>query len=111
MMVPVGNTAQRPANTAGMIRYNTTLNTLEAANGVYWANVGSGSSSTGGVSWQTVQNSSFIAVAMAAATVAAAQWQTMGAFWQRSSVAGSSQAVQNPMESSLHFMNASSAEC
>ena len=48
MMVPVGNTAQRPANTAGMIRYNTTLNTLEAANGVYWANVGSGSTSSGG---------------------------------------------------------------
>ncbi len=48
---------------------------------------------------------------MAAATVAAAQWQTMGAFWQRSSVAGSSLAVQNPMESSLHFMTASSAEC
>lgn len=66
MMVPVGNTAQRPANTAGMIRYNTTLNTLEAANGVYWANVGSGSTSSGsgsgGVSWQAVQNTSFVAV-------------------------------------------------
>ena len=45
MMVPSGNTAQRPANTAGMIRFNTDLNTLEAANGTYWANVGSGSSS------------------------------------------------------------------
>ena len=65
MMVPVGNTAQRPANTAGMIRYNTTLNTLEAANGVMWANVGSGSASSsgGGVLWQPVQNTSFIAVA------------------------------------------------
>jgi hypothetical protein len=41
----------------------------------------------------TEEASSFIAVAMAAATVAAAQWQTIGAFWQRSSVAGSSQAV------------------
>jgi hypothetical protein len=59
----------------------------------------------------TEEASSFIAVVMAAATVAAAQWQTMGAFWQRSSVAGSSQAVQNPMETSLHFMTVSSAEC
>ena len=47
MMVPVGNTAQRPANTAGMIRYNTTLGTLESANGSAWANVGSGSASSG----------------------------------------------------------------
>ena len=48
MMIPKGNTAQRPANTAGMIRFNTDLNTLEAANGTYWANVGSGSASSGG---------------------------------------------------------------
>ena len=48
MMVPVGNTAQRPANTAGMIRYNTDLNSLEAANGMMWANVGSGSASSSG---------------------------------------------------------------
>jgi len=48
MMVPVGNTALRPHSTAGMIRYNTDLNTLESANGVAWANVGSGSGSTGG---------------------------------------------------------------
>jgi hypothetical protein len=66
LIVPTGNTAQRPANTAGQIRYNTDLGTLESANGVYWANVGSGaasSSGSGGVSWQTVQNTSFIAVA------------------------------------------------
>lgn len=48
MMVPSGNTATRPANTAGMIRFNTDLNTLESANGTYWANVGSGSASSGG---------------------------------------------------------------
>ena len=48
MMLPRGNTAQRPANTAGMIRYNTDLNSLESANGQYWANVGSGSASSGG---------------------------------------------------------------
>lgn len=46
MMVPTGNTAQRPANTAGMIRFNTDLGTFEAANGSYWANVGSGSASS-----------------------------------------------------------------
>ena len=48
MMVPSGNTLQRPANTAGMIRFNTDLNTLEAANGTAWANVGSGSAVSSG---------------------------------------------------------------
>ena len=64
MMLPAGNTAQRPANTAGMIRFNTTLGTLESANGTAWSNVGSGSASSGGggVSWQPVQNSNFVAV-------------------------------------------------
>ena len=46
-MVPVGTTAQRPAATSqGYIRYNTSLNTLESANGTAWANVGSGSASS-----------------------------------------------------------------
>jgi hypothetical protein len=64
--VPQGTTAQRPAaTTQGYIRYNTTLNSLESANGTAWANVGSGSASSsgGGVSWQPVQNTNFIAVA------------------------------------------------
>jgi hypothetical protein len=61
--VPTGNTAQRPSANAGFIRYNTDLNTLESANGSAWSNVGSGSASSGGgVSWQPVQNNSFIAV-------------------------------------------------
>jgi len=66
ILIPIGNTAQRPAASAGYIRYNTTLNTLESANGSAWANVGSGSATSsggGGVSWQAVQNNSFIAVA------------------------------------------------
>ena len=46
MMLPKGNTAQRPANTAGMIRFNTDLNTFESANGTYWSNVGSGGAAT-----------------------------------------------------------------
>jgi len=46
ILVPVGNTAQRPATTQGYIRYNTTLGTLESANGTAWANVGSGSASS-----------------------------------------------------------------
>ena len=47
ILVPSGTTAQRPAaNTAGYIRYNTTLNSLESANGTAWANVGSGSASS-----------------------------------------------------------------
>ena len=63
MKVPVGNTATRGANTAGFIRFNSDLNTLEAANGVMWANVGSGSASSGsGVSWQPIQNTNFISV-------------------------------------------------
>ena len=48
MKVPVGNTATRGANTAGFIRFNSDLNTLEAANGTVWANVGSGSASSSG---------------------------------------------------------------
>ena len=65
--VPQGTTAQRPAATsAGLIRYNTSLNTLESANGTAWSNVGSGSASSsggGGISWNsTVQNTSFISV-------------------------------------------------
>jgi len=64
IVVPTGTTAQRTSATAGFIRYNTDLNSLESANGTAWANVGSGSASSGGgVSWQAVQNTNFIAVA------------------------------------------------
>jgi len=65
LLVPVGNTAQRPAASPGYIRYNTDLNTLESANATAWANVGSGSASSsggGGVSWQPIQNTNFISV-------------------------------------------------
>ena len=48
LIVPSGNTAQRPANTAGLIRFNTDFNTLESANGTAWANVGSGSAISSG---------------------------------------------------------------
>ena len=48
LIVPTGNTAGRPSATAGSIRFNTDLNTLESANGSAWANVGSGSASSGG---------------------------------------------------------------
>ena len=64
LIVPTGGTSSRPSANAGSIRFNTDLGTLESANGTAWANVGSGgSSSSGGVSWQTVQNTNFIAVA------------------------------------------------
>ena len=59
MMVPSGNTAQRPANTAGMLRFNTDLGTFESANGTYWANVGSGSASSGGSSGGGATNGIF----------------------------------------------------
>lgn len=65
IVVPTGTTAQRTSATAGFIRYNTDLNSLESANGTAWANVGSGAASSGGggVSWQPVQNTNFISVA------------------------------------------------
>ena len=64
LVVPTGGTASRPSANAGSIRFNTDLGTLESANGTAWANVGSGSASagSGGVSWQPVQNTNFIAV-------------------------------------------------
>jgi hypothetical protein len=66
LQVSIGSTAQRPStNTKGYIRYNTTLDVLESANGTAWSNVGSGAASSGGggISWQAVQNTNFIAVA------------------------------------------------
>lgn len=33
IIIPIGTTAEQPAGTAGMIRYNTTLNMLEFYNG------------------------------------------------------------------------------
>jgi hypothetical protein len=40
-----GTTAERPANAAGLIRYNTTLSRLELNDGSAWANIGSGDGS------------------------------------------------------------------
>ena len=64
LVVPTGGTSSRPSANAGSIRFNTDLGTLESANGTAWANVGSGSASSGGggVAWQPVQNTNFIAV-------------------------------------------------
>jgi len=48
ILVPSGTTTQRPAaTTSGYIRFNSTLGSLESANGSAWANVGSGGSSSG----------------------------------------------------------------
>ena len=59
----------------------------------------------------TAVSSSFIAVALATTTIAAAiaLLQTMGAFWQRLSVARWCLVVQSQEEASLHFMTISSA--
>lgn len=65
LVVPTGGTASRPSANAGLIRFNTDLGTLESANGTAWANVGSGSASSGGggVTWSAlVQNTNFISV-------------------------------------------------
>lgn len=39
VLLPTGTTAQRPANTAGKLRWNTTDATLEVANGSGWTDV------------------------------------------------------------------------
>ena len=40
LVLPVGTTGQRPASpTAGMIRYNSTLETVEGYNGTDWINL------------------------------------------------------------------------
>jgi hypothetical protein len=44
--LPQGTTAQRPANTKGLIRYNTSTDTVEYNNGAGWATVGSSLSYT-----------------------------------------------------------------
>jgi hypothetical protein len=41
MSVPVGTTAQRPTARAGMIRYNSTINSGEVSNGSAWIGFGS----------------------------------------------------------------------
>ena len=47
IMIPSGNTNQRPTTTAnGMIRYNTTLNTFEGYKSGFWGTIGGGA--TGG---------------------------------------------------------------
>ena len=40
ILMPVGNTAQRPAGTTGQFRFNTTLNTLEIYDNASWVSVG-----------------------------------------------------------------------
>lgn len=40
LTIPVGTTAQRPTGAVGMIRYNTTTNTVETYNGTIWIAVG-----------------------------------------------------------------------
>lgn len=41
IQVAIGNTAQRPSNAAGLIRYNTELSRFETNNGSAWANIAS----------------------------------------------------------------------
>jgi hypothetical protein len=47
LVVPVGTTAQRGSNTAGAIRFNSTLLTYEGYNGITWGALGGGSSGGG----------------------------------------------------------------
>ena len=63
LIVPTGNTTQRPVVTAGQIRFNTDLGTLESANGVYWANVGSGSASSSAANLTSLTGNVYISAA------------------------------------------------
>ena len=36
LIIPMGNTAQRPSNTVGLLRYNTDVSTIEVNDGVSW---------------------------------------------------------------------------
>jgi hypothetical protein len=46
--LPNGTTAERPSPTAGMIRYNTTLNTFEGYSNGAWGAIGGGATGGGG---------------------------------------------------------------
>ena len=39
LLPPVGTTAQRPTPAAGMLRFNSTTNTLEYYNGSAWVSI------------------------------------------------------------------------
>lgn len=62
VLVPVGNTAQRPANTSGLFRYNTDTASFEGfANGA-WGSVGGGSTITFATSAQFLANTANVAL-------------------------------------------------
>ena len=49
LAIPKGTTGQRPSSpTAGMIRFNTTINGMEVYNGTSWSEFGIGTGNTGG---------------------------------------------------------------
>ena len=52
MLLPVGNTVQRPTGATGMLRWNTTLSEVEVYNGAAWTGIGSGS-------YTVIQNEQF----------------------------------------------------
>lgn len=58
MLVPTGNTSQRPSNRAGQVRFNTTTRNFEGNNGNTWASIGSVPQSVVTVSNSYVMNSS-----------------------------------------------------
>ena len=63
IIIPSGTTAARPAGSNGYFRFNITTGAFEGFAAGAWSNVGSSSASSGGgVSWQPVQNTSFIAI-------------------------------------------------
>lgn len=49
LKVPVGTTAERPADTLGLLRFNTTINNLEFNFGGGWSVAGGGESTVSGI--------------------------------------------------------------
>ena len=47
MLVPVGNTAQRPTGAAGYLRFNSNTSSFEGHNGTAWGSIGGGATGTG----------------------------------------------------------------
>jgi len=58
--LPVGDTAGRPGDEVGLIRYNSQLETFEGRNGEQWGPIGGGGGATGAGSdeifWENGQN-------------------------------------------------------
>jgi hypothetical protein len=56
IQIAVGTTANRPANQAGLVRYNSDLSRYETNNGTAWSNIGAGDGTVTSISLTGVAN-------------------------------------------------------